>query len=49
MTIECPDYILVIPKENGVPEIIGSCDKEDLEEFKSLKHKGIFIFRRVGK
>jgi hypothetical protein len=49
MTNECPDYIMVVPKENDVPEIMGSCDKEDLEEFKSLKREKMFIFKRVGK
>lgn len=49
MTIKYPDYILVLPKENGVPEVMASCDKEDLDELKDLKQDGMFIFKRVGK
>jgi len=47
--IKCPDYILVVPKENDVPEVMASCEKQDLEELKGLKQDGMFIFRRVGR
>ena len=49
MTNKTPYYILVLQKENSVPEIMASCDEEDLEELKDLKREGMFIFKRFGK
>ena len=48
MTIKPPDYILAIALENEVPEIVGSCDKEDLDDLKELKEKGMHIYKLIG-
>ena len=44
-----PDYILLIPKENAVPEIQASADKEELDELKGLKVDGMYIYKLVGR
>jgi len=49
MTPKCPDYILVVPKENGIPEVMASCEKQDFDKLKDMKIEGMFIFRRVGR
>jgi hypothetical protein len=49
MTNLPPDYVLVIPRENEVPEIVASCDKENIDELKELKVKGMHIYKLVGR
>jgi hypothetical protein len=44
-----PDYILAIPREGEVPEVMASCDKEDLEELKDLKLRGWYLYKRIGR
>lgn len=49
MTDKPPDYILAIPVEDDVPQVQASCDKEDLDELKTLKVNGMYIYKRIGK
>lgn len=44
-----PDYILAKPVEDDVPEIQASCDKENLDDLKDLKVKGMYIYKLVGR
>lgn len=44
-----PDYILAMPQENEVPEILASGDKENLEELKELVRKGEYLYKLVGR
>lgn len=43
-----PDYILAMPVEDSVPEVQASCDKEDLDDLKLLKVKGMYIYKLIG-
>ena len=49
MTTKPPDYILVIPVENEIPEVMACCDKQDFDELKGLKEKGMYIYKLVNK
>lgn len=44
-----PDYILAMPVEDSVPEVQASCDKEDLDDLKLLKVKGMYIYKLIGR
>lgn len=46
---DTPDYILVIPKDDAIPEVMASCDKEDIDDLKEMKVEGMFIYKLVGK
>lgn len=48
MTEKAPDYILVRPRKNDVPEIQASCDAEDLDDLKQMKADGMCIYKRIG-
>jgi hypothetical protein len=43
-----PHYILAMPKNNEVPEIVASCEKEDVEELKELRLSGQYIYKLLG-
>lgn len=47
--IRPPDYILAIPREREIPEIVASCDSENLPELKEIKQKGQYIYKRIGR
>ena len=49
MTIKPPDYILAIPVENKIPEVMACCDKQDFDELKGLREKGMYIYKLVNK
>jgi hypothetical protein len=38
--MKVPDYVLALPKLDDVPDIVASCDKEDIDELKEIAFKG---------
>jgi hypothetical protein len=42
-----PDYILAMPRENDVPEIRASCDKENIDELKEMRSSSTYIYKLV--
>ena len=40
-----PDYILAKPRENDVPEILGSCDRLDVQDLRKFQEPGEYIYK----
>jgi hypothetical protein len=45
--IQPPDYILVTPQDDEVPEMVAS--SEDIDDLKEIKQKGMYIYKLVGR
>jgi len=47
MSSSPPEYILAQPHAGRVPEILASCDAEDIDDLRLMKQDGQYIYHLV--
>jgi hypothetical protein len=47
MTLSPPDFIMAAPQAVGVPTILASCDRENIDDLREIQIKGQSIYKLV--